>query len=294
MISINILSIQEAVPAFEYSGSRPREGYDSCVFDKLPVEPYNYDEALIWRDKIINMELEKKYIHPDDFTDKIIEINDNKGFAAYSDQLDVPNISKYSGELDHGQKSERGPAYWHLIAPLDLNVDIPQLLKIEHFSLSKEEDKNISLKGLTAKFGKISAEKIFYYDKYVYTYYQQRSISNFLSCFGVPNICIITETNNPEHKFSKYLAENKPEINVTDIFNVFQNTADAPHDRFIVFKSGNKLTVWTSTNSIDFLRFDIKGEIPPDASGTILKSVTFTKVKQDVLGTQLKEFILKE
>jgi len=280
---------------FEYSGNRPCDGYDSCVFDKLPIEPYNYEEAVLWRDKIINMELEKEYMHPDDFNDKIIEINDKDGFSAYSTQLElnVPNIDNYIEKLDSSKKSDRTPAYWHLAAPLDLNVDIPQSLKIDHFSLSKEEDRSISFSGLAAKFGNIRAEKIFFYDKYVYTYYQQRSISTFLSCFGVSDICVITETDNPEHKFNNYLVKNKPEITVVNISDVYQDTKDAPHDRYIVFKTGSDLVVWTSTNSIDFIRFDKKGEITPDTFGTILKSVTFAEVKRSVLGTDLLKRINK-
>jgi len=278
---------------FEYSGSLPREGYDSCVFEKLPVEPYNDEQAVIWRNKIIDMELEKKYIHPDDFEVTVNAINQKEGFAAFSEKLDVPGIGRYIEKLDeHGKKSDRAPAYWHLAAPLDLFVGIPQTLNIGHFSLLKEEN-TINFSKLAGKFGVNRADKIFYYDKYVHNYYQQRSVSAFLSCFGVKDICIITDTNNPDSKFDKYLAETKPEIIVTDISAIYQNKADAPHDRFIVFKSGGDLLVWTSTNSIDFIRFNNRGEIAPDTPGTILKSVTFTKIKPDVLGTRLKEFFLR-
>jgi hypothetical protein len=290
-IKIEDIDNDDTYNYFEYSGNRHRDGYDSCEFIKLPVEPYNYDEAALWRDKIINMELRKKYIHPDDFSDRIIMLNQKEGFTAYYDQLDVPDMSRYIEKLDPGKKSDRVPAYWHLTAPLDLFVGIPQPLKIDHFSLSKGD--NISFEGLAAKFGTVQAEKIFYYDKYVAKYYQQRSVSTFLSCFGVSNldICIITDTKNPN--YDNYLAKNKPDITVMDISSVYLNTSDAPHDRFIIFKSGGDLIIWTSTNSTDFIRFNTQGEIPPNTSGSIQKSVTFTKVRPDVLGTRLKEFILR-
>ena len=56
----------------------------------------------------------------------------------------------------------------------------------------------------------------------------------------------------------------------------------------------DKIEVWNSTNSIDFIRFNIHGEIHPENThGNILKSVTFTKVKQSILGQDFNNYILK-
>jgi hypothetical protein len=107
---------------FEYSGSRLWAGYESCEFTNLPVEPFNDEQALMWRDKIINMELEKEYIRPEDFKGIVNTINNNDGFAAFSGKLDVPDMNSYIERLDHGPKSNRGPSYWHLAAPCDLNI----------------------------------------------------------------------------------------------------------------------------------------------------------------------------
>jgi len=279
---------------FEYTGERPREGYDSCFFEKLPLEPYNLDEAKIWRNKIISIELSRNYIHPEDFTGTFISANQKEGFSAYSDQLDsdIPDIKQYisDSKLDPAKKSDRGADFWHLTAPLDLNIGIPQILKMsDHFSL--EKGGSISFRELAGKFGRVTANKVFYYDKYVYTYYQQRSAAALLNSFGVSDICIITDTTQQD--FSNYLAKNKPAIVVEDIGSVYQNRKEAPHDRFIIFKHGGDLSVWTSTNSIDFIRFYINGEIQPDDTGNILKSVTFTRVKKNIFGPELENFIMR-
>jgi hypothetical protein len=278
---------------FEYTGSRPCEGYDSCLYENLPIEPFNLEEAKKWRDKIISIELAKGYMHPVDFTGNIISANQKEGFHTYSDELDsdIPDIKDYISELDKpAQKSTRGADFWHLAAPLDLNVGIPQLLKMsDHFSLEKGE--SICFSELAEKFGKVTANKVFYYDKYVTNYHQQRKAAAFLSSFGIPDICVITDTTQQD--FDKYLAQNKSAIAVEEIGSVYQqNRRDSPHDRFIVFKHGGDITVWTSTNSIDYIRFNVKGEIQPNDPGTILQSVTFTKVKKNILGPQLENFIL--
>ena len=279
----------ETYTYFEYNGTPERDGYELCQFEKVPIEPYNSEEAKKWQEKIINMELEKGYIHPDDFTGCIISTNQKEGFSAYSDQLDseIPDLEKFLSEIDPSKKSDRGKNYWHLAAPLDLNIGIPQSLKIDHFSL--EKNTKINLKDIALKFGKVPNEKVFYYDKYVTNYYQQRSVSCLLECFGFSQISVITDTN--QQGFKNYLK--KTNILLKDINSVFVNRKDAPHDRFFIFKQGDNFDVWTCTNSIDFIRFYIKGKIPPEEEGTILQSVTFTKVKQNVLGEELKDFIIR-
>jgi len=83
---------------FEYTGSRPCAGYLSCHYEKVPVEPYNLEEAKAWRDKLIHMELEKEYKHPSDFAGSTVSINQKDGFARYIEQLDMdmPKIEQYS------------------------------------------------------------------------------------------------------------------------------------------------------------------------------------------------------
>jgi hypothetical protein len=117
---------------FEYSGASPypHEGFDSCQYDELPVEPYNTEEALKWRDWLLEKELEKHYIHPDNFSNVVNDINQKNGFAAYADDLDIPGVREYIDQnLEQRKKSDRGAAYWHLVAPFDLNI--PQSLRME-------------------------------------------------------------------------------------------------------------------------------------------------------------------
>jgi len=88
----------------------------------LPIEPCDKDEAKEWRNAIFNMELEENYLPPDKFAGNIKSINQKEGFKAYFDQLDIPEINQYISDLDPSLKSKRGQAFWHLAAPLDLNI----------------------------------------------------------------------------------------------------------------------------------------------------------------------------
>jgi hypothetical protein len=277
---------------FEYTGVRQREGFESCRYEKLPVEPYNAEEALAWRNRLLKTEIEKQYIHPDDFGSAVLSINQKEGFAGYSGQLNIPDIREYiEKELEHGKKSDRGAAYWHLAAPLDLNVEIPQSLRVDSFSLKAGD--SVSFADIAKKMkGDFAAEKVYYYDKYVINYYQQRSVSGMLQCFDVPDRRVITDKNNPDS--NDYLAGHEPPINIEDTGNIYQNHRDAPHDRYIILARGGELLVWTSTNSIDYIRFDIgRKDIQPETPGQIRQSVTFTRVGSDVLETRLKNYVLK-
>jgi hypothetical protein len=278
---------------FEYSGQRNCEGFDSCYYDKLPVEPYNPEEAHIWRNRLLNGELEKQYMYPGDFISNVIAINQKEGFTTYAYQLDIPDdIHQYiSAELEQGKKSGRGAAYWHLAAPFDLNVEIPQSLKLSVISFAKGE--YIGFQEFTAKFNcEADIKEVFYYDKYIINYYQQRSVAAFLKAFGIPKMLIVTDKNAPD--FNDCLSKYDPQIAVKDILDVFQNRKGSEHDRFLVFKSGGNLTVWTSTNSIDYIRFNCKGAIQLQEKGIVEKSITYSRVRTDILGTQLKNYILNE
>ena len=275
---------------FEYSGNRPRDGYNYCFYDKMPIEPYNLDEAREWRDKILNMDLEKQYVHPGDFSDHVSVVNSRVGFKAFDGELDIPDTEQYIKKLDSGKKSSLSTAYWHLTAPLDLNVRIPQQLQLASFSLKQGE--KINFEDIVQNFGTIKADKIFYYDRYVINYYQQRAVYAFLKCFNVSDVRVITDKNPDQQDFNDYLSR-QGQCSVEDIGVLYHDKKDIPHDRFIVFRHKKELLVWTVTNSIGYIRFDVKGDISPQTEGKVLKSVTYTKIKPMLLEQQLAKFILE-
>jgi len=279
---------------FEYSGDRPSQEYakeySSCHYEKLPIEPYNLEEAQKWREKIIKLELAKNYMHPNDFTDCVIEANRKDGFSAYSEELyaDIPDAGQYVSELDPGKKSDRGRDFWHLAAPLDLNVGVPQSLKKGSFSLV-QGDKH-SLRDIARRlFSEISSlEMVLYYDRFVGNGWQQRSVCSLLECFGCHKTYVITNTSLTN--FDSYL-NGKSSVTLEDIGSVYKNGKNPPHDRYIVFKHGGIFDVWQCGNSIGFIRFKSKNEISADSHGTIITSATFTKVERRVLGEELSKYL---
>jgi hypothetical protein len=293
-LKLENIDTPDVLQYFEYSGFRERKGFYSCEFEKLPVEPYNGEEAREWRNRLLKVELERGYVHPDDYASDVIAINQKEGFSSYADIIidDIPEINQFIGEeLEAGKRSDRGVAYWHLAAPLDLYPGIPQSLRIDSFSLKAGD--RVSFRDIAKKFNSgFCAEKVFYFDSYVVNYYQQRAVAALLKSLDVPDMCIITDKNI--QGFSDHLLKNEAQISVEDIGGIYSNRRDVPHDRYLVFKKSGDLQVWTGTNSIDYIRFDRNvSDIQPETPGNVIKSVTFTEVNSDVLEAPLKNFILK-
>jgi len=283
---------------FEYSGENPCKNFESCSYDKLRVEPYNEDEAIEWRNNIINLELKEGYVHPDDFIDSVISSNQKDGFSAYKQHLDnnIPDLNEYLSKLDSNIKIDRSPDYWHLAAPMDLNISIPKsLYENEDAYFCLKENENKKLTEIADEFIRLNKEKtyekIIYYDKYVINYYQQRTVLNLLKCFDASKKYIITNTISKD--YDEYLTKEKKDITVEDIGKIFKKKKNIPHDRYVIFKNGNNIEVWTSTNSLSFIRFNKNGEIDPVRdTGKVYYGVTFTKIKFEMLGNDIKGYIL--
>lgn len=85
-------------------------------FQKIPLIPYNKDEATKWRNWLISENLRKEYLSPSDFENTVIEINEKEGFKSYSQSLDIPKPETFSSIV-----KKDALAFWHLNAPSDLN-----------------------------------------------------------------------------------------------------------------------------------------------------------------------------
>jgi len=109
---------------FEYTYNRNNawNGFDVHI-TALPLEPLNTEEAVQWRNWLVNQTLREKYLHPNDFADTVRAANDKEGFAAYTGALTQasPSAEEYRETITPSKPSDKGAMYWHLSAPLDLN-----------------------------------------------------------------------------------------------------------------------------------------------------------------------------
>jgi hypothetical protein len=286
---IEYIKDEDVYKYFEYSGKSLLDGYDSCVYDKLPIEPYNDIEARQWRNHLLDIELLEDYIHPKDFESTVTTLNQKKGFEAYKTTLDNLTAEKYREEISPSKVSARDSVYWHLSAPMDLNPSIPkEMITGQPFSLPPED--KISFHEISKKIHRNrNFDKIFYYDKYVNDEWKQRKLCAFFSAFSYQSAYLITDITNNNR--SDYIEKHSNIIrkNLKDIFKI-KSKIEIPHHRCLILSTGNELESWIIDDSLDYIRFD-ENVISADTIGEITRSVIFSNVKIDILHSELRHFI---
>jgi len=91
------------------------KGFNVSI-QKLPLIPFNLEEAKKWRDWLLNIELEKDYYSPERFEKTVIDKNSKNELITF--HLDTPKAIEFI------QNTNTSKVFWHLSAPIDLNPNI--------------------------------------------------------------------------------------------------------------------------------------------------------------------------
>ncbi len=272
--------------------NKNQAGFDEIKFTDIPIMPYDKQDAVKWRNWLINQEIEKEYFLKYDFEKLVKEINDKDGFSAYKNDLNIPSISTYRNEIYNKDSSKQSPSFWHLSAPDDLNPDIKQgyIIKFIDYEINAE----ISFEKIVKKLvenTKNNINSVFYYDKYTYTNNQQKNMVAFFEAFSnVKNKFLITNTKLEKRKRSNYLKNNNTGIVEIDLNDVFGKKNKQQHNRYIILaESKNKYTVWQLPSSIDYIKFE-DNDVNPETFGVIKDSISFNQVKKEMLKQELRNF----
>ncbi|MEZ4776103.1 MAG: hypothetical protein R3D00_23220 [Bacteroidia bacterium] len=255
-------------------------------FQKIPLMPYDLDDARKWRNWLVNKSLRKDYLSPSDFESTLIEVNHKDAFKSYSNSLDIPKPESFSNII-----KKDSVAFWHLNAPLDLNPNIKAKLAAKPIELIKET--KVSFNDIVNKLGFESLEGIsvaVYYDRYVVNLSQQKSVSALFKAVESKSKIVITDLS-PKENSSDFIQKNYPEIKLRDCKSIFKSRL--PHDRYIVLGSNDEIQIWNVSNSIDYITFS-DSIIDKNTQGTIRQSVVFTPVSKEMLDKDLLNFIENE
>jgi hypothetical protein len=97
----------------------PMDGFDSIEFERVPLMASDREQALKWRNWLVEGLLKVHYLSPVTATDAFNECNRKPGLISYN--LNTPKLLDFLKEnLEPRGPQARGKAYWHLAAPLDL------------------------------------------------------------------------------------------------------------------------------------------------------------------------------
>ena len=267
---------------FEKNISIRWNGFD-IQFKKVPLMPYDKENAEKWRNWLVTQELEEKYFNRNDFSELVKEINQKPALEPFH----LSSIKPFEFLKIIG-KSENPKPYWHLRATLDLNP-IDDIIK-SYSKIELEKNRRISFKDLAQKLksGLVEVNKpfdFFYYDRYIKNNIQQKTVMTFIHAIQATRSYVITDTENSYSNLFK----NEPNLNVIDLKKIFDKSKPA-HDRYLVLKQGEKLISWVCTNSIDYIRFD-EQNFDEKTLGTIQQGVVFARINNNTLDENLRTFI---
>jgi hypothetical protein len=116
-------------------------GFD-IQFKKVPLMPYDKENAEKWRNWLVTQELEEKYFNRNDFSELVKEINQKPALEPFP----LSSIKPYEFLKIIG-KSENPKPYWHLRATLDLNPN-DDVFKSNNKKIELEKNQKISFEKL--------------------------------------------------------------------------------------------------------------------------------------------------
>jgi hypothetical protein len=255
-------------------------------FQKIPLMPYNPEDAKKWRNWLLTDSLRKEYLNPSDFESLVIDTNENIAFKPYLNTLDTPKPELFSSSIKKDTL-----AFWHLNAPLDLNPNAKSKLSAKPVELKK--DKKVSFKNISSKLGFANFDEnsvCIYYDRYVIREYQHKAVAALLESIECKNKIVITDIT-PKENSSDFIQKHKSEIKIKDCKAIFKNRP--AHDRYLIIGNKDEIQIWNISNSIDYITFSDRN-IDMNTTGTIRQSVVFTPVSRELLDKELLNFLENE
>lgn len=255
-------------------------------FQKIPLMPYNLNDAKKWRNWLLIESLRMEYLNLSEFERLAIETNEKEAFKPYLNSLDTPNPESINSSVKNDPLS-----FWHLNAPMDLNPKTKSKLIAKPIELKK--DVKQSFKSIVNKLGLDNTNNdsvCIYYDRFVINEYQQRAVSALLEAIKSKSKIVVTDASPKENR-SDFIQKQKSELKLKDYKSIFKNRP--AHDRYLIIGNKEETQIWNISNSIDYITFsDIN--IDMDTFGHICQSVVFTPVSKEMLDKELLTFLENE
>ena len=292
-ISIDDLSDDERKSFLKDIALDEMQGFKDVHFNDTPLMPLKLDTANKWMLWLLEEEVKREYFGKDDYKNIFSDLRDQDGFSSYKNKIKSLTVDEFEKHLykDDKNRAEQSPAFWHLVAPNDLNPDGDRNHIIDKIEFSSGDTTTLQEIADKIKEGN-DYSHIFYLDWFTHEDNQQKKIIEYFKAFGVEKKYLITFTNPRKGEIRSDVLQKKSrgiiELDIRDL------TQNKPHDRYVVFvqEGEDELVVWKQTQSMDFIDFKGNG-ISKDSNGTT-KDVGFYKVNETILDSKLFLHIKKQ
>ncbi|MCB1144028.1 MAG: hypothetical protein H7A24_15905 [Leptospiraceae bacterium] len=269
--------------------------FDTTKIYNIPLMPRDKANAEEWKKFLFEKELIDEYKNPIESELFSKELCEKEEFKEYGLDSSINTLKNSMKNL------QKGKAFWHFFAPLDLNPKHQsyQIPEIETFSISPNS--NLSFMDIVEKMnitqiGNIS--KIIYYDLYVINRDQQENFKIFIDAimdkFQLKKIHVelitLFKNRNSNESRADLIKSKAPWITETDVKVISKNKIN--HDRYLIFFDENKQSkIWGFSNSIDFLFFSNRTNLNSYTKG-ISKDISIYSLKDDsILYPDLRTYI---
>jgi len=184
---------------------------------------------MLW---LLEEEVKKEYLGKDDYENIFSDLIAEDAFDSY--KIKNVTVNEFEKQLykDNKNKAEQSPAFWHLVAPNDLNPDGDRNYIIDKIEFASGDRTTLQEIADKIKEGN-NYSHIFYLDWYTHEDEQQRKILEYLKAFDIDKQFLITYTNPQKGKSRSDILKRKgKDIVQMDIRDMIKNR---PHDRYLVF-----------------------------------------------------------
>lgn len=251
---------------------------ETKIFD-IPIRPLTFEDAKQWILMLIKRFLENKYTSKDELIDFYISLKDSSTFQAHSHVFRELTIEYVLSEL---RQAESRNAYWNLLAPMDLYVDLDKKFIIQNRRRDIKQGDQLSMMDFVNLIvDNENPDKLVFSSKYVLKDIQVKKFELFAEAFqlkGVKDILLVT---------SERVNVKNSDIRVETYEEVYDGVRP-PHDRYFAFRSNGTWNLFKMSAELDQCRYSTFGIATIQSNG-IWNDLSYMQIKREAFPAKLYE-----
>jgi hypothetical protein len=255
--------------------------FESSDLHAVPIAPKNAADAKKWIMLLLTRFLSEGYKNEREFMQFLEEVKEKEAFKNYRYVIDSLTREEMIREL---RETNSHMAYWNLLTPMDLFVDIDDRFVLRQRQVDLAEGKQLSMMELVQEIvGSEQPDILVFSSKFVKNHAQVKKFELFLKAFqekGVRKGLLVT-------KEPVTIGDRSVEV-VT--YDTLYTGSNQPHDRYFAFRSNGIWRRYKMSAELDQCRYDRVQVADIHTQGT-WNDISFIEILPEVFPMKLNEKI---